>query len=287
MAGSSRGAFASTSSWTNRITCHSRVTPTTSPLRVSPRQGRLLYDSASSSTSRKVYSQHPRSFHNGPTPQESSNELSAQDHKEDPEVTPTQPSPINEALSGALYRPAEAVTLEELRKLKPEPESIRIAYHFAPHVRHKLRNERLWQMAYRSVDKTYNKKQLLALAQQANISLPTKSNSRKPQLVSLLIQQEFGFKDPEERPAPLPTPYSKTIPVSTTALFLMLIDGSKVLSQISRQYGVDIRPDMRNKEGKGGPRDFTFVLRATGKESIVEKQVTDAVHEFVQVSMEA
>lgn len=292
MAGSSRGAFASTSSWTTRITCQS-------PRRVTPLRSLLLSSYAPSYTSSEDYAHHARSFHTSLSSPQPDEELSAPSRKQKTEVASTEHSPMNEVLSEELFavqkkrkksasasRP-ELITLQEFHNFRPDPNSIKIAMHFAPHVRHKLRDERLWQKTYLAVETAYNKRQLIALAEQADILPPSKSHAamRKPQLVSLLLQHQFGMKDPDARPAPAPEPYSKFIPISTTALFLMLIDGSKVLSQISRQYGVDIRPDIRRKPGQSGPRGVTFGLQVTGSvQRVIERQVTGAVQEFVEVS---
>lgn len=181
-------------------------------------------------------------------------------------------------------------TLEEFHKQHGSPRNIRINANFPPHVRDRLRAQRLWQVAYDDVYQGYNVDQLLGLSRQAKLPTRTKRKSKpkKADLVSALLRKELKLSNPDDKPTPPEAAFRHSIPVSRTTLFLLLADRGSNMARLSVKHpGVDLRPERKmpkadkNAAGQKQPRP-AFFLVATGDKSVINDQLVPAVEEFVR-----
>ncbi|CAO1633849.1 unnamed protein product [Sympodiomycopsis kandeliae] len=190
----------------------------------------------------------------------------------------------------------ETITLEEFRKFQPSPKSIKIHSNFLPHVRERLKSQRMWQMTYNNVYNGYNVQQLLSLAQQAGISIKPKKKSgnkknatqpKKAELVSMMIKHVFKLSNPNDKPGPPEASFKKSFLISRTALFLLLAGSGRLIAQLALRFGIDLRPEQKSKQqdddsSQANPGPPLFYLAASGDKEVIENQFSDALQSFIQ-----
>lgn len=108
-------------------------------------------------------------------------------------------------------------TLEAIDALRPTS-------HIQPGVPAHLRDASRWQTAFRNVNDSFTRPQLLRLAQEAALKDIRVSKS-KAQLVRAFLEQRFGLRDPEER-----TDFSAFIPLELGNIFLLAHNGAELFA---------------------------------------------------------